>query len=111
MEVLMWFRSLPNDAGSPIYVLRFRNELNSFGRYLDQRGYLWPRPRFFRDPARAEVRTLFGFGALISAIRVHGEMGLPDEAIITSTQPMPISAQEFLKGRLSQLKVCFEAHA
>lgn len=103
-------RTSHDNSDHPTYVFRFRDELNSFGRYLDRCGYLWPRPRFFRDPARAEVRTHFGFGSLIAVIRVHGEMGLSDEAIITSPQPMPISVQEFLKGGLSKLKVCFEVH-
>lgn len=100
-----------NNSDHPVYVFRFRTELNSFGMCLDRCGYLWPRPRFFPNSPRAEVRTLFGFGSLIAVIRVRGEMGLPDEAIITSPQPMPISAQEFLKGRLSQLKVRFEVYA
>ena len=106
----MWFRSVPKDSESSIYVFRFRKELQSFAELLGECGYRRPEIKFFSERPRAEIwiQTTFGFSALIALIRVTGEMGLPLGAIVIAPQLLPNSAKEFLTKVLQGLTVRFE---
>ncbi len=106
----MWFRTLPNDSESPIYVLRFRKELEDFAKSLGECGYRLPEVTFSRNPPRAEIwtNTKFGFSALIALVRVTGEVGLPFDAVVLSPELLPESAKESLTKALAGLTVRFE---
>ncbi|OHA84123.1 MAG: hypothetical protein A2937_02930 [Candidatus Yonathbacteria bacterium RIFCSPLOWO2_01_FULL_47_33b] len=90
---------------SSIYIARFRGELNNIAKELNsyQNISVWIRYHGGRD-------SWVGFyskNGLIAQVRVHGEMGLPDEAIVSSN--LSIEEETLFSRLLPGLRMTFKA--
>lgn len=95
---------LPDD--SSIYIVRFRKPLLDTAKALSEHGY--PSVDIlFRVAKKDRWVDLYNKKGLVAQVRVHGEMGRPDEVIVACN--LSIEAEAVFAKFFPDLRVTFKA--
>lgn len=102
------FKRIPPDSWAGchdgFYVNRIRKELDNVAGLLVHHGYSDVRTRFNCEARRAE---LYNENGLVAHVRVHGEMGCPDEVFVACN--LSVEAETVFSRCIPGLKMTFKA--